>query len=323
MTKLLCVGDLHVKASNLATIDLLKSKILNVVDQTNPDTVVFLGDLSDSHEKIHTLALNAISDLLKEVAVRSRVVALIGNHDILNASLFLDPNAHPFKTLGSGNRITIVDRPLLEGGILYVPYVPVGRFEEAIAGVDLHLVDLVFAHQEFVGCRFNGKESVVGDHWTHPIKVVSGHIHEKQQVGQVYYTGTPYQTNFGESADKSIALVTIDASKDPFCSIQEISLGMPQKITVHLDITEARKFEVPENTDLRLTISGTHDQIAAFKKGSKAQELETQAKVVWNATDVFAPTAAKRVQRGFLDIFWEYGKTENEIVQSYMDEVLK
>ena len=320
MTKFLCIGDLHVKASNIATIALLSEKIHQTIDTTCPDIVVFLGDLSDSHEKIHTLALNAISNLLEGVSHSAKVVALIGNHDLVNPALFLEPEAHPFQTLNS-DRIKIVDTPMFEDGILYVPYVPNGRFNDAISGFPLSKVSLVFAHQQFDGCRFNGKESTEGDCWPHAIQVISGHIHEKQGRGHIYYTGTPYQTNFGEDPDKTILYLEYEGNKKRL--VQEISLGMPQKITINLDVTEARKFEVPDNTDLRLTISGTHDQLAAFKKGTKSQELETKAKVVWNATDVFAPTAAKRVQRSFLDIFWEYGKAENETVQSYMDEVWK
>ena len=321
MTKILCVGDIHIKPSNLSFVKLLTDRIILEISNSSPDFVVFLGDLSDSHEKIHTQCLNAIQSLLNKVSKACPTFALIGNHDIISPNLFLTKE-HPFGTFDIEGRLQIIDKPIQAGAMLFVPYVPAGRFKEALSGIDMTPFKIVFAHQEFLGCKFNGQESSVGDHWDLPIQVVSGHIHEKQSVGMVYYTGTPYQTNFGESANKSIALVELNEMTGSI-AIQEIYLGMPQKITEHLDITEARKFEIPENTDLRLTISGTHDQIAAFKKGTKAQELESKAKVVWKATDNAAPVPIKRDSKTFIELFWEYGNGEGNLVLKFMAEVLK
>jgi DNA repair exonuclease SbcCD nuclease subunit len=299
----------------------LQEKIIATVIETLPDFVVFLGDLSDTHEKIHTQCLNAIYGLLDSVSCQAPTFAIIGNHDILSPNLFLT-HEHPFRTFDIEGRLKIIDKPTKMRNVLMVPYVPPGRFNEALAGFDMSTVKMIFCHQEFSGCKFNGKESLVGDSWTHNVSVVSGHIHEKQTSGKIYWTGTPDQTNFGESPNKTIALVDLNDHTGEI-TIHEISLNMPQKVTEHFDIAEARKFEVPDNTDLRLTITGTHDQIAAFKKTAKAQDLESKAKVVWKTTDVSAPTPVKRDSKTFLDLFWEYGKAEEEETKNMMLEVLK
>jgi hypothetical protein len=321
MIKILAVGDLHVKESTLATIAILNKKLLERIEEHNPNIVIFMGDLSDTHEKIHTLALNAIHDLLFSVSQHCQVYALIGNHDLVGPTLFLTKE-HPFGTFGIDGKLHIVDVPMKFFGMLFVPYVPPGRFSEVLTNFDLNEIKLIWAHQEFCGARSGSFVSDRGDPWTLPIPIISGHIHEKQALGRVTYIGTPYQTNYGESPNKTVALIDYDPDTG-LQNIEEISLGMPIKVTESLDVAAAHIFTVPQGSDMRLKISGTCDEIAAFKKTAKACALEAQAKVVYILTDTKVPYAVKRAQKTFLDLLHEYGQPETEQVRQLLDEALK
>jgi hypothetical protein len=91
-------------------------------------------------------------------------------------------------------RVTIIDRAQRHGDLVFIPYVPKGRLEEALSGVDMNGCKCVFAHQEFRGARMNARGSFFspdGDIWPEDAPlVISGHIHGTQQVGRnVYYPG--------------------------------------------------------------------------------------------------------------------------------------
>ena len=92
---------------------------------------------------------------------------------------------------------------------IFVPYVPPGRFEEALRTLkdDWISASCIFAHQEFAGCKMGAIVSIEGDKWDikNPI-VISGHIHSKQQPQKnIYYSGSAMQHAFGESAKNIIA----------------------------------------------------------------------------------------------------------------------
>ena len=75
---------------------------------------------------------------------------------------------------------------------LFVPYVPPGRFVEALEtykNINWKDVDCIFAHQEFYGCKMGAILSEEGDKWESkwPL-VVSGHIHSRQWINKnIYY----------------------------------------------------------------------------------------------------------------------------------------
>ena len=59
---------------------------------------------------------------------------------------------------------------------------------------------LIFAHQEFKGCKMGAIESIDGDTWsTEYPPIISGHIHSNQTLDtNVYYPGSAMQNAFGD-----------------------------------------------------------------------------------------------------------------------------
>ncbi len=72
-----------------------------------------------------------------------------------------------------------------------VPYVPPGRFVEALNIIDNEWwknVNCIFAHQEFYGCKMGAIESIEGDKWDHSFPlVISGHIHSEQRLKKIFF----------------------------------------------------------------------------------------------------------------------------------------
>jgi hypothetical protein len=106
------------------------------------------------------------------------------------------PDIHawlPFKNKYDG--IVIVDQPLRAAdGVSYIPYID--DHDEFGEQLNTAMVqsDLIFCHQTFRGANFGfitSKEgAVVPDDY--PGQIISGHIHKRQDLGCVWYPGTPF-----------------------------------------------------------------------------------------------------------------------------------
>lgn len=231
---LLIIGDPHFMLTNRSDTDVLHSESVRLVKKKKPNAVIVLGDTIDSFDKVNTRVLERASNFIADLADLCKVYLLIGNHDLPdNKSPF--STTHSFTQFARSNgNVTVVDKVLLEEvcGVktLFVPYLPAGTFMDAISKYEGQY-RLVFSHQEFAGCIYHGDiETQVTERWSLEILNVSGHIHRAQYVGDyLFYAGTPYQINFGESADKKGVFILNMTSMD----IERVRLrGMKQRRTV-------------------------------------------------------------------------------------------
>jgi DNA repair exonuclease SbcCD nuclease subunit len=286
--RVLCIGDPHVQVTNIPEVDLFMEHLINLAANKNPDFIVILGDLLHTHERLHILALNKAYELIDNMRVLAKTYVLVGNHDMCNNQQFLSDN-HWLSGMKEWDNVVIVDRVLTETikgeKFVFVPYVPVGRFQEALNTLETETfldASCIFAHQEFAGCKMGAIVSVEGDKW--PLDyphIVSGHIHSRQiPQPNVYYTGSAMQHAFGESEKNIIAYLTFhDGTYDR----EEIDLQLPRKKIVYMDVEDVDTYATPETADqIKVTLSGNYDQFKALKKTKKYKELVDQGiKVVF------------------------------------------
>lgn len=209
-----------------------------------------------------------------------------------NNQQFLTDN-HWMNGMKEWKNLVVVDKVeqliLDDKKFIFVPYVPPGRFQEALHTLKTDFLDTtcIFAHQEFYGCKMGAIISVEGDKW--PVdypNVISGHIHSKQSPQKnIYYSGSAMQNAFGESEKNIIAFLTFDDESSDFTSkiITEIDLLLPRKKIVYMDVEDIDDYKM-KNTDdkLKLTLSGNYDQFKALKKTKKYKEmLDSGVKVVF------------------------------------------
>lgn len=230
----LVIGDLHIKGDNLQDISSLHARILSLIPDV--DEVVILGDTLDRHGTISMQPLAMASRMIKAYSDILPVRVLIGNHDRLNNTVYCT-NESPFIqwSLIPHPNITIVDKPIQLGNVLFVPYVPPDTFQTCISEFDLTGIQLIFAHQEFAGCKYNGITSSIKEGWSSPIRIVSGHIHECQEIGNVLYTGTPLQNDFNESPHKYLFYVnlgeTVTYTAIPISSVPKVTIRTKLPLT--------------------------------------------------------------------------------------------
>ena len=288
-TTILAIGDVHLKLDNLQRIQMFKERLRNLLDERVPDIIIVLGDIQHYHEKVpDTELLNEGYDFVGMLRKYAPTYVIVGNHDFRSNQQFLT-NKHWMNGMKEWENVTIIDKVIKVSNFILLPFVPPGRFEEALDTLDEEWKDAaaIFCHQEFLGCKMGAIESIEGDKWPldYP-EIISGHIHDKQKPQKnIYYTGSCMQHAFGESHDKTIAWLTFE---DGTYSTEEISLNLPKKKIVYLEVEDLEDYVVPETEDMfRLTVSGTREEFKAFKKTKKYQQMTKKGvKVFYKPTKI-------------------------------------
>lgn len=316
MIKILLIGDLHFKKDNLDVMSNVCKEILQIVDKYNPDLIVSLGDTLDTHERLYLPALTDATKFYVEISKKCELVVLIGNHDRQNNSDFLS-EIHPFIGLKGHHNITIVDTTIWdkEKNFIYVPYVPNGKFNEALSKVNYYpfrddnveIPRLLFAHQEFKNCIMGVKTSSDGDVWSVQLpQIFSGHIHEYQTLPKIIYVGTPLQQNYGEDTDKALMMVYLEG--DNFNTERIRLVSAPVKVTVHMDASELSNFSnlIPPNCMVKVILRVDATELTAIKSNPyylamKAMVDKVTEKVVSDKLSIAEKMVNEFKEKGSLD----------------------
>lgn len=323
-SRICVVGDLHFKSNNLVEANMLADSIIASVP-SEADLVVFLGDILDNHANVHSQAYNIAYRMVHELAIRKghHVALLVGNHDYINNSQFCTAE-HPFNSFKHwiGKRVSIVDTPCNWGNknesFVFVPYVPVGRFQEAVRSVPgWKEAKCIFGHQEFAGVLFKDQ----GDAWPLDFPpVISGHIHDRRQLqANVLYLGTPVQHSFGENTDKAISFFGPEGER-------RIPLGLPTKETVEATIDDLENLSFNPNANTRLILRTNPAEWTSFRKSKQFKELSnSKVKIVpipiEQNTHQLKQMAKKR--RTYMDALEERVATGSPYMKQAFDEVMK
>lgn len=281
--RIIAIGDPHFKVDNIKEVELFIDKIELLAKKEEPDAIICLGDLLHTHERVHTLAMNKAVEFIRRMSAIAPMFVLVGNHDYIQNQQFLTDN-HWMNGLKEWDDVVIVDRVVhreINGhNFIFVPYVPPGRFVEALDTSRSEWksnIKCIFAHQEFYGCKMGALISEDGDKWCEEWPdVISGHVHERQTPQpNVYYTGSSLQHAFGESDTSTVAILTFD--DEPGYELNEIDLGLPRKKIVHMDMDKLESSKTcdlsSEKDHIKITVEGDYNEFKAFKKTVKYRDL--------------------------------------------------
>lgn len=280
MTTVLTIGDPHFKLDNIPEVEMFIDRMENLVKEKEPDIIVCLGDLLHTHERLHTIALNKAYEFIEKMSQLCKIYVIVGNHDYISNREFLTNN-HWMNGMKKWNNVTIVDKVIKqtvnEEEFIFLPYVPPGRFIEAldtIDGADWNNASCIFAHQEFAGCKMGAITSIEGDNWleSYP-KVVSGHIHSRQiPQSNIYYPGSAMQHAFGESEKNIIAYLTFNNKR---YEKEEVDLLLPRKKIIYMNVEDIDEYNIEEDIEdkIKLSVTGNYEQFKALKKTKKYKDI--------------------------------------------------
>lgn len=337
--KLLLIGDPHFKVDNAPETEELTRHLISAAEFHRPNYIVILGDTLDRHEHIHVHPLTRAINMIRDLSIIAPVYLIIGNHDRPNNSDFLSEQ-HPFNALKDWARVTVVDKvvqQLTDEGynFIYVPYVPPGRFEEALQTYSYperqgyQQATAIFAHQEFRGAQMGVVESTNGDKWPkeYPL-VISGHIHEYNiPQKNIIYTGTAYQTSFGDHSHKTISIFEWEGPNQPPKETR-LDLKLIRKEVIELECSQIYDWTPPDLTRIRLKlkIKGTSEEIKAIMKYKKIKEWQKMGiKIVYQTVTVNKSSENidldKQTHISYLDLLWKRIQNQDEEVKKWYQEL--
>lgn len=325
--KAIIIGDPHIKTDNFEEFELFVQKLTEKIVENKPDIIVILGDVLHTHERLHTLALNKAYDFIKKMATITKTYVLVGNHDYCSNQEFLTTN-HWMNCMKEWQNLDliIVDNVIYDNfentEFLLCPYVPNGRFIEALEKCekDWKSMDIIFAHQEFKGCKMGAIISEDGDEWCEQYpNVISGHIHSNQKPQKnIYYPGSAMQIAFGESEKNIIAMIEINKKK---YKLDELQLNLPRKKIIYMDIQNVEEYNVDnKNKDkIKVSVSGNYEEFKVLKKSKKYKNLVSKGVKV-----VFKPKKIEEgiVKKEYLDSEMDFKTILHDIISKEKDKQL-
>ena len=197
--KVLVIGDTHFDNQYKGQLRAQTLTVLGLVKQSNPDVVVFLGDIFH-HRLPDVEVMVEVQRLMRQLELHpglKRINILRGNHDSadksdsgLTALLLLE---YP------GSKINVIDSSEIDYdlGMFFIPHYE----DEDTTLYELGFAKnfLVFGHFGYDGCINTGqyfnfkvkREDLKG-------RTILGHIHRYAEDGQITILGTPWSTSFGE-----------------------------------------------------------------------------------------------------------------------------
>lgn len=279
--KVLVIGDPHIKSDDIHESEQLIQRMVQIANQEKPNLIVVSGDILDRMDVANVRAHVTSTNLLRSLYPIASLLVLIGNHDLPSPKAYLS-DQHFFTPLYEWPSTMVVDIQCkvfeIDGvKMAAVPYVANGRFQEALNSnpeYDPNVINIIFAHQQFIGCNMNGIISSTGDRWSSELPlVISGHIHQHQMINGVIYVGTPRQSSFRDTLDKSVSLFEISSqdnggilSNGMYVFERRIPVGLPIKVKIVISVNQINTWVVPPNAKVKLEITGTHAEIAAAKE---------------------------------------------------------
>lgn len=280
--KILFIGDPHFKITNGIMSDVFASECVKAFEKIPEALCVIGGDVLDTHERLHQTPYNRALKFIEDLSAIGKVVVLVGNHDYENNQQFLT-DKHWMNPLKKWNNVFIVDKPLHYDNFIFCPYVPPGRFLEALdtlEDVDWRNARCIFAHQEFRGCVMGVTVSENGDKWhAHYPTVISGHIHKPHSPqANIIYPGSVIQHNFGEenSENNGLLLVDFGVNNDEFLTTK-IPVDIPRIRTVHIECENFEKtiknLTLKPLERIRIMCKGTEEQFRRIRKTNLFNKL--------------------------------------------------
>lgn len=203
--KILFIGDLHLKPSQLTIAVGVLSWIREVIQVYTPDIVVYLGDTFDTHAIIRSEIQGIFYDhILASVSPLMETFHLVGNHDQWKPA---SSEYHALQTFRHIRNFRVVSEPEICMGIGFTPYISSASIFPKLE------TEILVAHQTFLGASygsFRPKDGVDCTSLPNQL-VISGHVHERQMFDNVLYPGTPLASSLNDvDQDKGLMLFDSD-----------------------------------------------------------------------------------------------------------------
>lgn len=217
MSKVLFIGDPHLKITRFDLANKFLAWINETVEKHKPDVVVNLGDTFDTHAVVRSEIMTEFMSHVDVVREVCPYVYVVGNHDMYKPS---DSKYHALSHLKNKIRnFVVVDAVQDIYDMTFVPYThnPDNFPKKSLP--------ICVAHQTFRGADFGDittKDGVDADTIEGCQLVVSGHIHKRQRLTfqsgvVVNYVGSPFSQSVSDiNQVKGVSILDTETFNETF-----------------------------------------------------------------------------------------------------------
>lgn len=194
--KKLVIGDPHVQISQLEDAEALFAAILNIIDETQPDVAMLLGDQHNNFTVVRTEVTHFLQWWLAKMAERTKVVLINGNHDMSGDSSSTASALDSYKFMDNVMVVPPESVIELDSNTIVVSYCHTEeKFRKNLEMYPNH--KYVFCHQTLKGSKYDNGLPAMDGYSLVGLEsrfIVSGHIHSAQMYDNVWYPGSPRWT---------------------------------------------------------------------------------------------------------------------------------
>lgn len=219
---MILTGDLHLREESAGVIfDEVLPGIYQIAQDRQERHIVILGDVWHVRYQVPVLLLNRLADTFRIWTYGGfDVVLLAGNHDQV------DVHGHnALEVLTEIDGVEVITEPCWMNGFVWVPYRKdpldlIRILGELSAVTPASPILHAFMHAGVTGAMQNDSvydsEGVPLEALASWSSVVCGHYHKPQDIGNVRYLGSPWQTRADEAGQEKGVWIAPDDS-EAFC----------------------------------------------------------------------------------------------------------
>jgi UDP-2,3-diacylglucosamine pyrophosphatase LpxH len=282
MSKILFLGDPHLKITNFEQSVAFLKWSEEMANLYKPDIVCNLGDCFDTHAVVRSELLKEFNDhVIRLTSKGFKYWYVLGNHDQYK------PKDAKYHTLQCFNipDFTIFDKTTELEGITIVPYV--AKYED----FPLQTQPICITHNTFIGADYGFKREDCGvntDKVSADI-IISGHIHRRQTFGKVNYPGTPFACSANDvDQTKGILLFNTENYEQtfiesPFMRWRSVEFEVTATNPIQ-NLHELLKVELNTTDKWIVKASGPKVELMAYFKSKIFLDLIKDKKIVTKAT---------------------------------------
>jgi len=263
--RIFLLSDLHfgVRANSLEWLYNQKSFFKNFYipflkqNVKEGDVLFILGDWFDNRQLLDIYVMNTSIDIVIELASIVPIYFLTGNHDIYKK---YDTDVNSIVAFKYITNVHVFEKPTIitndETRILVLPWI--GNRETEEAYVRANKFDYIFTHSDINGFKYdNGREIKTSGTDFRKFRSIkrlfSGHIHKRQEIGNMIYIGSPYHTKRSDIGNTK-AIYTFNPKENTFECLPNDFSPIFQRVTLEgmleLSLTDAIKLLDNNYTDI-------------------------------------------------------------------------
>ena len=220
------ISDVHFGKGNIEKLHIMKDYFDNFFipfvkqqKKSHNPCIVIAGDYFDNRQNIDINVLNVAIDVMKCIANECQVYVVIGNHDIYKKCETDITSLKPFDDVDGVMLIYDKYELMLKDDkkLLLVSWVGDFKKENKIITENKDNYDILVFHTELSGMTYDNNRTIINGinlDIVEDDKIVSGHIHKRQESKKGIYLGSPYHLDRSDIGNrKGIYTFTVDNGK--------------------------------------------------------------------------------------------------------------